>query len=212
MHTTQDSEFVLCRTDTRFFSSHYSLLLISPSPLPLFPLFLPLEPSALFPLSSLGGIMRNVLSPVLSGGCVITCSGFDPLLFWWELCTRNYGKMSMSVFYFEDVQFDFFQTYHPSSVFLSLFLFLFLSLYLSIFLFTFLSPFYWERINNNTCILSCHHTAVTSRRDVLSAPSACHGPVPQIVPSPPHSPSHSNSQSHLGYSPVGERVQLTVLW
>ena len=27
--------------------------------------------------------MRNVLSPVLSGGCVITCSGFDPLLFWY---------------------------------------------------------------------------------------------------------------------------------
>ena len=26
--------------------------------------------------------MRNVLSPVLSGGCVVTCSGFDPLLFW----------------------------------------------------------------------------------------------------------------------------------
>ena len=31
----------------------------------------------------IGGIMRNVLSPVLSGGCVITCSGFDPLLFWY---------------------------------------------------------------------------------------------------------------------------------
>lgn len=30
----------------------------------------------------IGGILRNVLSPVLSGGCVIACSGFDPLLFW----------------------------------------------------------------------------------------------------------------------------------
>lgn len=26
--------------------------------------------------------MRNILSPLLSGGAVITCSGFDPLLFW----------------------------------------------------------------------------------------------------------------------------------
>ena len=34
------------------------------------------------PLFHIGGIMRNVLSPILSGGCVITCSGFDPFLFW----------------------------------------------------------------------------------------------------------------------------------
>lgn len=26
--------------------------------------------------------MRNILSPILSGGCVIACRGFDPLLFW----------------------------------------------------------------------------------------------------------------------------------
>lgn len=26
--------------------------------------------------------MRNILSPILSGGAVLTCSGFDPLLFW----------------------------------------------------------------------------------------------------------------------------------
>jgi acyl-CoA synthetase (AMP-forming)/AMP-acid ligase II len=31
--------------------------------------------------------MRNILSPVLSGGCVIACSGFDPLLFWDVLTT-----------------------------------------------------------------------------------------------------------------------------
>jgi acyl-CoA synthetase (AMP-forming)/AMP-acid ligase II len=36
----------------------------------------------MMPLFHIGGIMRNVLSPILSGGCVITCSGFDPLLFW----------------------------------------------------------------------------------------------------------------------------------
>ena len=36
----------------------------------------------MMPLFHIGGIMRNILSPVLSGGCVIACSGFDPLLFW----------------------------------------------------------------------------------------------------------------------------------
>jgi acyl-CoA synthetase (AMP-forming)/AMP-acid ligase II len=36
----------------------------------------------MMPLFHIGGIMRNILSPILSGGCVITCSGFDPLLFW----------------------------------------------------------------------------------------------------------------------------------
>ena len=34
------------------------------------------------PLFHIGGIMRNVLAPILSGGAVITCSGFDPTLFW----------------------------------------------------------------------------------------------------------------------------------
>lgn len=36
----------------------------------------------MMPLFHIGGIMRNILSPILSGGSVITCSGFDPLLFW----------------------------------------------------------------------------------------------------------------------------------
>lgn len=26
--------------------------------------------------------MRNVLAPLLSGGCVICCGGLDPLVFW----------------------------------------------------------------------------------------------------------------------------------
>jgi len=36
----------------------------------------------MMPLFHIGGIVRNVLSPVLSGGAVVACSGFDPLLFW----------------------------------------------------------------------------------------------------------------------------------
>ena len=36
----------------------------------------------MMPLFHIGGIVRNILSPILSGGCVVTCNGFDPLLFW----------------------------------------------------------------------------------------------------------------------------------
>lgn len=36
----------------------------------------------MMPLFHIGGIVRNIFSPVLSGGAVITCSGFDPVLFW----------------------------------------------------------------------------------------------------------------------------------
>ncbi|RYG69936.1 hypothetical protein EON64_01430, partial [archaeon] len=36
----------------------------------------------MMPLFHIGGIVRNIFSPVLSGGAVMTCSGFDPLLFW----------------------------------------------------------------------------------------------------------------------------------
>ncbi len=36
----------------------------------------------MMPLFHIGGIMRNVLSPILSGGCVVTCNSFDPILFW----------------------------------------------------------------------------------------------------------------------------------
>ena len=36
----------------------------------------------MMPLFHIGGIVRNVLSPLLSGGSVIQCNAFDPVLFW----------------------------------------------------------------------------------------------------------------------------------
>jgi acyl-CoA synthetase (AMP-forming)/AMP-acid ligase II len=36
----------------------------------------------MMPLFHIGGIVRNIFSPILSGGSVISCSGFDPILFW----------------------------------------------------------------------------------------------------------------------------------
>ena len=36
----------------------------------------------MMPLFHIGGLIRNVFSPLLSGGCVIACAGFDPILFW----------------------------------------------------------------------------------------------------------------------------------
>lgn len=36
----------------------------------------------MMPLFHIGGIARNILSPILSGGAVIMCPGFDPSLFW----------------------------------------------------------------------------------------------------------------------------------
>ena len=36
----------------------------------------------MMPLFHIGGIVRNIFSPLLSGGSVISCSGFDPILFW----------------------------------------------------------------------------------------------------------------------------------
>lgn len=36
----------------------------------------------MMPLFHIGGIVRNVLSPLLAGGAVISCAGFDALLFW----------------------------------------------------------------------------------------------------------------------------------
>ncbi|KAJ8092843.1 putative NRPS-like protein biosynthetic cluster [Marasmius tenuissimus] len=41
----------------------------------------------MMPLFHVGGIVRNLLAPVLSGGSTIVCSGFDPITFW-ELTTR----------------------------------------------------------------------------------------------------------------------------
>jgi len=43
----------------------------------------------MMPLFHIGGIMRNILSPILAGGSVITCSGFDPILFWDVLSTQR---------------------------------------------------------------------------------------------------------------------------
>ena len=37
---------------------------------------------SLMPLFHVGGIVRQVFSPVLSGGCVICCPNFDPVVFW----------------------------------------------------------------------------------------------------------------------------------
>jgi hypothetical protein len=39
--------------------------------------------------TSTGGIVRNVFSPILSGGSVIACGGFDPLLFWDTLALQR---------------------------------------------------------------------------------------------------------------------------
>lgn len=36
----------------------------------------------LMPLFHVGGIIRQVFSPILSGGCVICCPSFDPTIFW----------------------------------------------------------------------------------------------------------------------------------
>ena len=36
----------------------------------------------MMPLFHIGGIVRNLFAPILSGGSVISCSGFDPLIFW----------------------------------------------------------------------------------------------------------------------------------
>lgn len=42
----------------------------------------------LMPLFHVGGIIRQVYSPILSGGCVICCPSFDPMLFW-QLLTQS---------------------------------------------------------------------------------------------------------------------------
>ena len=48
---------------------------------------------------NIGGVVRNVLAPLLAGGCVICCGGFNPLLFWDTLCvhqmTRYYASPTM---------------------------------------------------------------------------------------------------------------------
>lgn len=39
------------------------------------------------PLFHVGGIVRNLLAPVLSGGSTVVCSEIDPIAFW-NLSTR----------------------------------------------------------------------------------------------------------------------------
>lgn len=44
----------------------------------------------MMPLFHIGGIVRNVLSPLLAGGSVIPCKNFDPVLFWDTLFSVNF--------------------------------------------------------------------------------------------------------------------------
>ena len=44
----------------------------------------------MMPLFHIGGIMRNVIAPILAGGHMIACSGFDPLLFWDIAAARTF--------------------------------------------------------------------------------------------------------------------------
>lgn len=44
----------------------------------------------LMPLFHVGGIVRQVFSPILSGGCVICCPSFDPSIFWALLEKREF--------------------------------------------------------------------------------------------------------------------------
>lgn len=46
----------------------------------------------MMPLFHIGGIVRNLLCPILSGGSVILCGGFDSVLFWDILDQVNYSK------------------------------------------------------------------------------------------------------------------------
>ena len=45
----------------------------------------------LMPLFHVGGICRQVLAPLVSGGCVICCPSFDPSLFWALLAKRAFN-------------------------------------------------------------------------------------------------------------------------
>ena len=54
------------------------------------------------------GIARNVFSPVLSGGGVVLCTGFDPALFWETAekfqCTWYYASPTMHQGYVEEAK------------------------------------------------------------------------------------------------------------
>ncbi|GKZ00275.1 hypothetical protein MPSEU_000980400 [Mayamaea pseudoterrestris] len=45
----------------------------------------------MMPLYHVGGIVRQVFSPILSGGCVICCPAFEPTLFWALLRNRAFN-------------------------------------------------------------------------------------------------------------------------
>jgi acyl-coenzyme A synthetase/AMP-(fatty) acid ligase len=44
----------------------------------------------LMPLFHVGGIVRQVFTPIFSGGCVICCPSFDPSIFWTLLEKRAF--------------------------------------------------------------------------------------------------------------------------
>lgn len=49
----------------------------------------------MMPLFHVGGIVRNLFAPIMSGGSAIMCSGFDPIAFWTlasELKATWYGS------------------------------------------------------------------------------------------------------------------------
>ena len=62
----------------------------------------------MMPLFHIGGIARNVFSPVLSGGGVVLCTGFDPALFWETAekfqCTWYYASPTMHQGYVEEAK------------------------------------------------------------------------------------------------------------
>lgn len=45
----------------------------------------------LMPLFHVGGIVRQIFSPLFSGGCVICCPSFDPSIFWYLLDKRAFS-------------------------------------------------------------------------------------------------------------------------
>lgn len=54
----------------------------------------------LMPLFHVGGIVRQIFGPVLSGGSVICCPSFDPNLFWALLTSYNEGSSSAFTWYY----------------------------------------------------------------------------------------------------------------
>lgn len=54
----------------------------------------------LMPLFHVGGIIRQVYSPILSGGCVICCPSFDPLIFWQLLMNKKNDNHPVFTWYY----------------------------------------------------------------------------------------------------------------